>query len=122
MVNNQLQLQAIFQNLHFVPTPAAYSDSPGFLSVFSLPIHGVPYFTARITAALCDVTSGISKKTSDKSVLILVSNSQTPRSCAPRNTVGQAHGSARGKAQRRCVDRCSLLFISGDVLMSDASI
>lgn len=40
--------------------------------------------TARITAALCDVTSDISEKTSDKSVLILVSNSQTPGSSSRR--------------------------------------
>lgn len=85
-------LLLFFINL-FVPTSAAYLDSSGFLSFFSLLVHGVLYFTARITAALCDVTSDISKKTSDKSVLILVSNSQTPRSRAPRNTIGQARGS-----------------------------
>lgn len=45
---------------------------------------GVGCSTARITAALCDVTSDISKKTSDKSVLILVSHSQTPRSLLRR--------------------------------------
>lgn len=49
------------------------------------------FSAARITAALCDVTSDISKKTSDKSVVILVNNSQIPRSCALPDTVGQAH-------------------------------
>lgn len=56
---------------------------------------GVGCSTARITAALCDVTSDISKKTSDKSVLILVSHSQTPRSLPRRRGPGLV-GRGRG--------------------------
>lgn len=62
---------------------------------------GVGCSTARITAALCDVTSDISKKTSDKSVLILVSHSQTPRSL-PRRRGLRLVGRVRGTKLLYC--------------------
>lgn len=68
--------------------PASAANSSAFLFPVSCS-SGLQCSTARITAALCDVTSEISKKTSDKSVLILVSKSQPPRSCWRRRRRGK---------------------------------
>lgn len=57
---------------------------------------GVQESTAGITAALCDVTSDVWTKTSDKSVLVLVSNSPTPRSSGRHREVTMLMEHVRG--------------------------
>lgn len=84
---------------------------------------GVLRSTARITAALCDVTSDISEKTSDKSVLILVSNSQTPgsslrrRRMRPKKSCG-SRVNKKPASHQRSIQADRLAFLKNNKIIS----